>query len=668
MRIMRHVFGLSLVLAIMSLAAASPRPAAADDYVVNGGFESGTNGWSASDSVKFEVDANVVSPKEGSGRARIELLSGSAAVAIRQTSWYGTPAGPYHLSAWVWTVSSGTQVDVQVSASPSSNTLRRSKDGSPDQWVLLEGDIYLTGVSNIAITIGGQGAPGDVIYVDDVRFEGAAPATMTPTATASPPPSATPPPDATATRTTTSTRTASPTKTVAATHTPGPLAAVADTIGPQLRNAGFEDVDDDGSPIGWRAYGGSLATTDVTARGGSHAARFESSTDATKWLYQAVSVSGGAGYAFGAWVGDDDENVAAAFLRVSWYASEDASGAALATDDSNSRLTSPAREYRYLTTDGIVAPAEAHSARLRIMLAPKSAGHAVIFADDASFGPADPGHTGAPAPMLATSDPGTEHSTPPVAIGAASHAARQGESGATHPATDTHALPPTSRVVINEVMYDPAGIGRDAEGEWVELYNGGEQPISLGGWSLADAMGADALPAVSVGPHEFVTIAPSDSIRQRHPDFAGALVLLGGRIGNSLGNDGDQLVLRDPSGAIADAISWGQDTTVLAPAIADVPSGHSIERRVAGADSDSASDFVDNERPTPGRAFEPPLAGARQASAREPGLATGTLAAGRNASFAWMPWAFAGAAGGALIVALSWRTIPVVAQRLRHHG
>jgi hypothetical protein len=302
------------------------------------------------------------------------------------------------------------------------------------------------------------------------------------------------------------------------------------------------------------------------------------------------------------------------------------------------------------------------------MLAPRSAAHAVIFADDASFGPADPAHTGTPAPNLAESDPGTEDATAPVTIGAASDSGRQGAGGATHPGPDIPVLGPTFRVLINEVMYDPDGVGPDSDGEWVELYNAGEQPVSLGGWSLADATGADALPAVSVGPHEFVTIAASDSIRQRYPGFAGTLVLVGGRIGNSLGNDGDRLTLRDPSGAIADAISWGQDTTVLAPAIADVPSGHSIERRVAGADTDSASDFVDNERPTPGRAFEPGVAGAGRASAPEPELATGTLAAGRNRSVAWLPWAVAGAAGGALLLALAWRTIPVVAQRLRHHA
>lgn len=667
MRIMRDVFGLSLLLAIMSLAAASPRPAAAFDYIVNGGFEDRVASWAPSPGSEFDtVDASVVEPKERSSSARIKA-SGGSDFLIRQTSWAGTPAGSYHFSAWVRITSRSTEVYAELSERGTLNTIQMSAPGQPGMWVSLAGAIDVTGFSDVIITIGGHGTPGDVIYVDDVRFEGAEPATMTPTAT-TPPPSSTPPPDATATRAITSTRTASPTKTVATTHTPGPLAAVADTMGPQLRNAGFEDVDGEGSPAGWRAYGGSLSTTDATTHGGARAARFESGTDSTKWLYQAVSVSGGAGYAFGAWVGNDDQNVAAAFLRVSWYASEDASGGALSTDDSISRLTSPAREYRYLTTDGVVAPAEAHSARLRIMLAPRSSAPAVIFADDASFGPADPAQSDTPAAMLAASGPGTEDSTLPAAISAASHSARRDAGSATRPDTAVQALNPALRLAINEVLYDPDGMGDDADGEWVELYNAGEQPISLSGWSLADATSADDLPAVSVGPREFVTIAPSDSIRQHYPGFAGTLVVLGGRIGNALGNDGDRLVLRDPSGAIADAVSWGKDTTVLAPAIPDVPSGHSIERQVAGADSDLASDFVDNERPTPGRAFEPRVPGARQATAYESQAATGTLAAGRSAAFAWLPWAMAGAAGGALVVALSWRTIPVVAQRLRHHA
>src|SRR4029078_12400033 len=109
-----------------------------------------------------------------------------------------------------------------------------------------------------------------------------------------------------------------------------------------------------------------------------------SESDSTKWLYQSVVVDGSAWYGFGAWVLDDDPQVGAALLRVSWYASEDASGAALATADSTESLTSASPEYRLLTTDAVQAPDDARSARLRIIMTPHSDSPASILVDDAS--------------------------------------------------------------------------------------------------------------------------------------------------------------------------------------------------------------------------------------------------------------------------------------------
>ena len=262
-----------------------------------------------------------------------------------------------------------------------------------------------------------------------------------------------------------------------------------------LANAGFETADEDGLPTSWRKYGGVLQSIDAPARSGKHAARLESASASTKWLFQNVLVDGGASYEFGAWIADDDPAVAAAFLRVSWYASDDASGSALDAADSTERLTSPASEYRHLTTGSITAPADAHSARLRIMLAPVSAAPATIYADDASFGqtepvnPADP-----PAASAGTGvDASQDDAAPPIHRVLGESTKPRAVRAVAVVNADAASAPSAARVVINEVLYDPDGAADPAAAEWVELYNAGDAPVSLAGWSLNDRTSTDTL-------------------------------------------------------------------------------------------------------------------------------------------------------------------------------
>jgi hypothetical protein len=517
------------------------------------------------------------------------------------------------------------------------------------------------------------GAAGDVIYVDDVRLDGAEPASVTPTATGTAEPTITPPPGATSTHAPAATKTAAPTKTVAPTNTPRPTAtpnaaAIAPVSG-GLTNAGFESTSEGGLPTAWQKYGGVLRGVDTHVRSGGRAAQLESTSTSTKWLFQSVLVDGGGFYEFGAWIDNDDPGVAAAFLRVSWYASEDARGIALDAADSTERLTSPASEYRHLTTGSITAPADAHSARLRIMLAPVSAAPAAIFADDASFRTADPVDAAvappAAAPAAAAPANGGESSedeaAPPVRrVLGKSTSPRAAQSGA----AATSGIASTSHVVINEVMYDPNGAVDPAAAEWVELYNAGDAPVSLADWSLADAASTDTLSSGSIEPHGYLIIAASDSFRTNDPGFTGATVALDGRIGNSLGNDGDRLVLRDASGATADAVSWGTDSSILKPAIVDAPSGHSIERRTAGVDRDLASDFIDNMHPSPGREFVPTNAQlpTRQSAGQPQKLPSGQQAMDR------VLWAVAALAGAALAAVVAWRVAPALSERIRRQA
>jgi hypothetical protein len=97
-----------------------------------------------------------------------------------------------------------------------------------------------------------------------------------------------------------------------------------------------------------------------------------------------------------------DGGVAAAYLRISWYASDDGSGSALATDDSTGRVAGATGGFVSLSTGPRTPPGQAGSARLRVMLDPVGAASAVLYMDDLWFGAvAAPAATLTPGPAAA---------------------------------------------------------------------------------------------------------------------------------------------------------------------------------------------------------------------------------------------------------------------------
>ena len=67
-----------------------------------------------------------------------------------------------------------------------------------------------------------------------------------------------------------------------------------------LLNPGFEDATGN-VPDHWSKYGGTLTQASAPIHSGSHAARFESSTTSTKWIYQAATATAGVAHVFSAW-------------------------------------------------------------------------------------------------------------------------------------------------------------------------------------------------------------------------------------------------------------------------------------------------------------------------------------------------------------------------------
>jgi hypothetical protein len=448
------------------------------------------------------------------------------------------------------------------------------------------------------VQISVSAAEGGLFYFDDVEIEGPPPlpATATPAPTEAPPaepsPTATPAPSGTATPSRV------PSATPSATPTAGP--------GSSLVNGGFEDADD-GAPSGWLKYGGKLSQTAEHYRSGGHSGAFRSDTESTKWTYQALTVSGGSAYEFDTYVLLDDPGAREAFLRISWYESDDAGGSAIAVSDSPARLSGNDSSFRYLTTGAALAPQSARTARFRVMLVPASSATTTVYLDDASVRQVAPELAATPAPPPAAQDDLEEvagtidkpaGSQRPLAVTAARSLPRQGES--------------PYAVKVNEVEYDPVQPGDEAAFEWLELYNAGSEPVDLAGWTLSDNSESDVLPSLVLGARSYAVVAASEAFRDGHPAVSSPVVVVeDGRIGSGLANKGDHVLLYDPSGRLADGVSWGDDEGVLSPSVPAVAPGHSIERSSPGRDTDTAADFVDNGNPSPGRGIgEAAVAGA----------------------------------------------------------
>jgi len=390
-----------------------------------------------------------------------------------------------------------------------------------------------------------------------------------------------------------------------------------------LLNGGFESE----LQGEWQVYGAgaALSRAGTPIHSGAYAAAFTSTSVSTKWLYQTVAVSPGETYTFGGWVLRNNPDVQRVFLRISWYEGEDGFGAEIASVDSG-WLTSDSDQYQPLLVTAN-APLQAHSARVKVMLFPTSAVAVTVYLDDMSF--SGPRPTATPAPTFtftptATSTP-TFTSTPsPTATATPTRTPTFTATPASMPtptmtstpapspaATSTATPSPTATpkgvvvevgaVVINEVQYDSVQSGTDSAWEWIELFNRTGGAIDIEGWEIEDNYGKDALPSLVLPPGGYGILAATRSFYENFPSYAGVIAFVeDGRIGNGLSNEGDHLILRDASGKAIDALSYGDDNTIMNPACSKVAAGHSLERCPVGVDSDGARDFIDNTAPTPG--------------------------------------------------------------------
>ena len=580
----------ALAIVFSLFALCGPTGARADELLSNGGFEDGTAGWAwAGGTLERVCEPAPVAEGSYAGRFVTDTPGTSS---VQHEPVLIQPDGSYTLAASflkndprvasvtllvTWRDTNGNLID-----DPAWRIAKQLTSSSPAYQFLSIGPFQSpanAATAVISVHVMSDSADAQV-YIDDVSLVGPPPA-ATPTPY-SPPPSATPTlaPAATATRAPTSTPTPSPTP-------PGMATGY-------LLNGGFEEANG-AALIGWEEYGGTLQQTATHRRGGSYAAAYISDSESTKWVYQPVHMQPDRAYIFEGYVLLDNPGVKEAFLRVSWYTSDDASGSAVVTADSTERLTGSDPSFRYLTTGAMPVPEGARSAKVRVVVVPASAAVATIYLDDMSLYeappdmPVNPATPSAPGPEAPAEEPAPDG--PSTGIERLSEVLSQAVSAERSP----------YQVKINEVLYDPAQSGDEAGNEWLELYNAGSEPVDLGDWTISDNGAGDRLPPLTLPPGAFAVAAAGEAFRSAYPAFDGSLLALdGGKIGNGLADKGDRLILRDSAGRLADALSYGEDDTILSPPASAVAGGHSLERSPPGHDTDSAADFVDNPRPSPG--------------------------------------------------------------------
>ncbi|HET9951418.1 MAG TPA: hypothetical protein VFS09_06445 [Candidatus Eisenbacteria bacterium] len=166
-------------------------------------------------------------------------------------------------------------------------------------------------------------------------------------------------------------------------------------------------------------------------------------------------------------------------------------------------------------------------------------------------------------------------------------------------------------VVLNEVFYDPAG--EDTGGEFVELWNGGDDPEALLGLALEAGDGSRP------GSWEAIFLAGAgDTIPARGLFLIGAARLTGAI------QNGPDAVRISRAGVVLDRLGWGD---LLAteffegrPA-ADAASGQSLARRGDGIDGDDNAADWEPSTPTPGAPNHPPYRVSLRSSRLRPEVA-----------------------------------------------
>lgn len=162
--------------------------------------------------------------------------------------------------------------------------------------------------------------------------------------------------------------------------------------------------------------------------------------------------------------------------------------------------------------------------------------------------------------------------------------------------------PPGGTVLLSEIYYAlDSAHGTKPTNEWIEIYNGTQAAVNVGGWRVEDAFASDPIPSGTiVAPGKFLVIAATSTTRALWDIGSEAFVSVGSAIGDGLANGGDRVILKNASGIVVDAVSWGTNTSIFKPSAVVAPYGQSLSRVLVTKDTNSASDWAAHT-PSPGK-------------------------------------------------------------------
>lgn len=385
---------------VLLLCAPAVRAANAEETVAlaNGGFETGTAGWTISGAVTLRLD-----PTRAAEGATSGLLTSTTQTTFTLRSGYlaAAPGADHTLRIAVDADAAVYELTVTLELLDASRRpvadVAAGVIGRGGFALVVAGPVRSPQAAWARVVINGRaGAANARVWIDGASITRGSPPPAGTAAAPSPPP---PPPAEGASD--------APTAPVTV-ATPAPAVAAARlTAAPNgaLRNGDFEAV---ATLDGWRRRGGSLSV-EPSPFGAGSAAVLSSNTTATKWIYQIVTVSPGGWYEAAALLSPDG-GVARAWVRLAWYASDDGSGRQLAVADSPEE-SERANDDRAYSTGAILAPPEAHSAQLRLVLRPMGAGAARLTVDDVRFEAVE-----APSSMIESPATSTASDVLPVSL------------------------------------------------------------------------------------------------------------------------------------------------------------------------------------------------------------------------------------------------------------
>ena len=179
----------------------------------------------------------------------------------------------------------------------------------------------------------------------------------------------------------------------------------------------------------------------------------------------------------------------------------------------------------------------------------------------------------------------------------------------------------SGRVLINEIMADPAGVS-DQRGEWIELHNAGRSAVDLRGYSLVS--GSDPPHVIGrslvIPPGAYAVLARNGESRSNggvavHYTYGASLTLANGR---------DWIVLRDRGGTTVDSVAWLRITPGAAWGLRDVAADNATVDEASWQRAVTA--YGSRDHGTPGRPNDGYVRQRRQsdvASIRGPDSAAG---------------------------------------------